>query len=235
MKPGKVYTLTNPVGNIIFYVGSTSIPLSARLSRHIYNARNMQSGSVGRYIGRLTLKPYIEAIECFDSISKKDLMASELFWIRQLKSWGFPLVNDGMPVEDRKPKMLKLSTDDVSFLVDKKNYVQIIRAQCDVDIPENTLSYVIKRGHCTDTVYKKIQLLLSKLKELDYSKLVVGHRIVKVILSESQVKKLHSMMAANPEKTLREIGICRDGMRESLKTHLMRYDKFFYCQSILGE
>jgi hypothetical protein len=183
----------------------------------------------------LTLKPTIQEIESFDAISKNDLRACESYWIMQLKCWGFPLVNDDRAYNDCKKKMRKLTTEEVLFLANKKSYAQIIRTHYNIDIPENTLSYVIKRGHCTNSVYKKIQTLISKLKELDYSKLVAGQRIIKILLSDSQVEKIYNMMSSNQNNALREIGICKVGLREILRTHSMRFDKYLNKQSLLSE
>lgn len=169
MKPGKVYTLTNPVGNVIFYVGSTIQNLNDRLTAHIWSALNDPHGNVSRYIARLACKPIIEEVEYFECIANIDLRKEELFWFRQFKAWGCPLINNNKSVNDTDRRCLKLNAFEIEYLKSKMKYVKLVCSKNGLKINYSTLHNVIKRGKCIRKVFYKIKYLIKDLQQLDYS------------------------------------------------------------------
>lgn len=90
----KIYTLSD--SNDIFYVGVTTQTLFYRLLGHINqyknNNSNLKSEKINKMI-RLGVTPHIDLIECFDLEDNFLAYDFEKYWIWQLKSWGFDLVN----------------------------------------------------------------------------------------------------------------------------------------------
>ena len=91
MKEYYIYTLTCPIHNTIRYVGFT-LNTDARLKSHCLN---IDGGSAYKIIwikklNKLKLKPIIEVIDC---VSKENSYLSEIYWINQLREWGFKLYN----------------------------------------------------------------------------------------------------------------------------------------------
>jgi len=169
MRPGRIYTLTNPVSKEVFYVGSTTRSLTARLNAHIWSSPSDPHGNIGRYISKSTLRPIIEEVEYFDSISNIDLRKEELFWFRQFKAWGYPLINNNKSVNDTDRRCLKLSAVEIECLKSKMKYVKLVCSKKDLKINYATLYNVIKRGKCIRRVYYKIQYVIKGLQELDCS------------------------------------------------------------------
>lgn len=100
MKQYKVYTLTDPRNGKIRYCGYTKRPLIKRLWGHTSTAnsheKNNTNGNVllHRWVNKLKklgLKPIIELLEDYDSMN--DAYEGEKYWIYQLRSWGFDLLN----------------------------------------------------------------------------------------------------------------------------------------------
>jgi hypothetical protein len=235
MRPGKIYTLTNPVGNKIFYVGSTVTQLHDRLSLHVWDARNRpNSSSAAKYISKLTLKPIIETLESFDAISNDELRQHELFWVRQLRAWGFSLVNVSRPFDDNETSIRDINDDDLAFLKEKAKYTQIIRILYNVDISNVTLNNIIRRGRCIKSMYNKIQFLITKLKELDSSRLIVKSKALMVVLDETELNVIKNMMKEDIDKTAEMIGIHKNGLYKLLKSGTMRFDKYNNRKSILA-
>lgn len=92
----KVYTLTNPITGMVFYVGLTKLPLKVRLLGHISSCKTLKSekDKIVFEIVSLNKKPKIETIEAFKSNTDNSVcLLAEKYWIEQLRSWGFQLVN----------------------------------------------------------------------------------------------------------------------------------------------
>jgi len=86
-----IYTLMDPISNEIKYVGNTN-DISDVLELHISESENkikrlhvwIQS------LLELGLKPIVEIIDEIET----EIDLNEEFWISQIKSWGFNLVNE---------------------------------------------------------------------------------------------------------------------------------------------
>jgi hypothetical protein len=235
MKPGKVYTLTNPVGNEIFYVGSTNVQLNERLNIHVWNARNKQQGSVGRYMGKLTLKPIIEEIESFDSISLEDLRTAELFWVRQLKALGFPLLNDCRPINDNVSRISELTAEEIEYLKSKRQCLSLVKGHDNLKITGTSLNNIVKTGRCTISLYWHVQYAINSLKKIDWSRVVFKTKAVMIYLSEDQKNRLAILAKGKSKKSYNEMGINYSTISRSLKSGLMRYDKLAHLEQFFGQ
>lgn len=92
----QIYTLTNPINGLIFYVGMTEGRLIARLYKHCYFYRNVLNPRTPlvEVILELAKNNRIPIIEEIDSdLDKKESLLKEKFWIYQLNGMGFPLTN----------------------------------------------------------------------------------------------------------------------------------------------
>jgi hypothetical protein len=83
----RIYTLTNPVTNELFYVGASIC------SDYTIVARHLSSGFRGNRseLRALKLKPIVDTIETTED--PKEAAKLEEYWIHQFKTWGFPLEN----------------------------------------------------------------------------------------------------------------------------------------------
>ena len=88
-----IYTLTDPVTNKIRYVGKTTTDLDKRLRYHIYEinrSKNKHKIYWFKQLINIGLKPIIEVIDIVDD---SNWGFWEQYWISQIKTWGFDLIN----------------------------------------------------------------------------------------------------------------------------------------------
>lgn len=233
MRPGKIYTLTNPVGNILFYVGSTRVELHRRLSVHVWGARNRPLCSATRYISRLTLKPFIEELERFEAIDDDGLRMAELFWLRQLKSWGFPLVNDQRPFNDNEVTSKEIDKADLEFLKSKMKYMQLVREETGMTIQLSLLTNAIKVGRCHKVTFFKIHSIIEQLRKYDYSRLQIRGKAIMYLLTEDEKKNLKAIMNRGSKNINREYGLHRATLYRALNDGIIRQDKYKYLQDLI--
>lgn len=88
-----IYTLKDPETNQIKYVGKTN-NLSKRFNRHIseYNLIN-ENTLKSKWISALKTKGLLPIIEILDECNDDIVDDIEIYWISQMKSWGFRLTN----------------------------------------------------------------------------------------------------------------------------------------------
>jgi hypothetical protein len=86
-----IYTLMDPVSNQIKYVGKTD-NISGVLESHLSESKNKIKRIHFWIQGllELGLKPIVEIIDEIES----EIEPNEQYWIGQIKSWGFDLVNE---------------------------------------------------------------------------------------------------------------------------------------------
>lgn len=84
-----VYTLTDPIDNLIKYVGITN-NIHKRMITHLNDNRNTLKSSWIKNLKSKGLKPILEVIDITDS---ENYIKIEQYWISQMKTWGFPLKN----------------------------------------------------------------------------------------------------------------------------------------------
>lgn len=95
MKTIKIYTLSNPDTNEIRYVGKTVSKLEYRLALHISEAKkDVNKSHKNSWIISLLKQGLKPVIELLDEISyNRDWEWLEQYWISQMKSWNFNLIN----------------------------------------------------------------------------------------------------------------------------------------------
>lgn len=91
MKTGRIYTLSNVAG-LIIYVGSTTLQAEHRLFNHISQSVST-SGKLYDYMRTTKEIPTVEVLEevAYNDIS--ELRKTENYWIDQMRQWGFGLLN----------------------------------------------------------------------------------------------------------------------------------------------
>lgn len=93
-----IYTLTNPIDGNIFYVGRT-INMKNRFGTHCSERTQYENSKKWATIDFIKSNGMLPIIEEIDRITCKCLededLADELeiYWMFQLKTWGFELVN----------------------------------------------------------------------------------------------------------------------------------------------
>lgn len=88
----KIYTLKDPTNNEIRYVGKTIKTLEWRLYQHLHNTITYKNKNAS-WIKSLIKKGYSPIIELLDETNETNWKYLEIYWISQLKSWGFNLNN----------------------------------------------------------------------------------------------------------------------------------------------
>jgi len=85
-----IYTLSDPETDQVRYVGKTIQPLLKRYSKHLSDPRINHRTCWIKSIINKGLLPKIEIIDIVDAAGWEIM---EIYWISQLKCWGFDLVN----------------------------------------------------------------------------------------------------------------------------------------------
>lgn len=93
MKTVKIYTLSHPITNEIKYVGKTEISLLKRLYYHIWDIKRTKNKHKLHWFKNLTSQKLIPKIELLDEVTIDEWRFWEQYWISQIKSWGFNLIN----------------------------------------------------------------------------------------------------------------------------------------------
>ena len=99
----RIYTLTDPRSNTIFYIGKTRKPPADRLWGHIAAARKKGGKFRNNIKDALILeilasgkKPFITMIETISSVSYIEYLEipeREIYWMKKFKKEGHPLMN----------------------------------------------------------------------------------------------------------------------------------------------
>ena len=91
-----IYTLSNPISSEIRYVGVTKRTLKKRMRQHIHDAKTGVMTHKSNWIRQLLKEHRRPIIDIIDIVPEYDWAFWEQYWIAQLKSWGFRLVNETM-------------------------------------------------------------------------------------------------------------------------------------------
>ena len=86
-----IYTLADPLSKEIRYVGLTTRSLKERFYQHCNAKSNSYKYNWIKKLKKKNLKPVIEILDTAENI--EELRELEIYWIEQLKHWGFKLVN----------------------------------------------------------------------------------------------------------------------------------------------
>ena len=88
-----IYTLSDPISGEIKYVGQTSKTLSERMKTHLSDAKHKKANKRITWINSLLKKDLKPIIDIIDEVVEEDWVFWEMYWIEQLKVWGFNLKN----------------------------------------------------------------------------------------------------------------------------------------------
>ena len=95
----KIYSLVNPLDNMVFYVGKTQSVLSNRLIGHLSEKLSLTEYKNKRKIDIIStlkgkqLKPKIELLEIVYVTDINETCEREIFWINYFKANGHPITN----------------------------------------------------------------------------------------------------------------------------------------------
>ena len=90
-----IYTLSNPETNEVRYVGKTKNPKD-RLKRHLqrsYLDKYEKNTHKSRWIKTLLKNNQLPIMEILDSGDEENINQLEIYWISQMRQWGFDLTN----------------------------------------------------------------------------------------------------------------------------------------------
>lgn len=111
-----IYTLSDPVSKEIKYIGKTK-NLDDRLSRHMQpsNLKRLWTPKNKwlKYLKNNNLRPIMELLDEGDKNNIDDL---EIYWITQLKQWGYKLKNSTIGGQNPTPKGAKLKKKHIKNL-----------------------------------------------------------------------------------------------------------------------
>lgn len=91
MKTTNIYVLIDPITNMVRYVGKAN-DVSQRYKAHLNRARKHQTHKKN-WIEKLKKKGLKPIIEIIDIVPIDEWVFWETYWISQMKTWGFDLIN----------------------------------------------------------------------------------------------------------------------------------------------
>lgn len=86
-----IYTLSDPITNKVKYIGKTN-NLNYRLNKHINESKNKRTHKE-KWINSLISKGLKPIIDVLDIVNETEWSFYEIYWISQMKTWGFELTN----------------------------------------------------------------------------------------------------------------------------------------------
>jgi hypothetical protein len=226
MRGGRIYTLTNPVNNVLFYVGSTRVALNERLNVHISVARNNPKYSTAKYISKLTARPIIEEIESYEVIDNESLLRAELFWFNQLKAWSFPLINGQLPFKDKEAAIKEIDKADLEFLKSKMKYLQLVREETGMAIQLSLLARAMRQGRCHKSTFIKIQSIIDRLRKYDYSRLQIRGNAIMYLLTENEKNQVRVFIDGKINQAYLKTGLHWNTLLRAANEGIIRQDKF---------
>jgi len=93
MKNVKIYALTNPITNEIRYIGKTEMTLKKRLYYHIYDLKRCNNEHKINWFNQFIKENKKPNIILIDEVPYSNWKFWEMYWISQMKQWGFNLIN----------------------------------------------------------------------------------------------------------------------------------------------
>lgn len=87
-----IYTLTNPINNLVFYIGS-AYDVERRFFQHINDSTYYSGKNLTKYINKMNCRPVIEVVDEILVMNKREALKTEIYWIDQFRQWGFRLTN----------------------------------------------------------------------------------------------------------------------------------------------
>ncbi len=132
METTNIYVLIDPITNMVRYVGKAN-NVTQRYRAHLNRARKHQIHKKNwiEQLKKIGLKPIIEVI---DEVPIKEWIFWETYWISQMRTWGYDLINytnggDGCTFGNQtsfkkghKSWLGKTHTEETKKLIGKNNY-----------------------------------------------------------------------------------------------------------------
>lgn len=105
MNTTHIYTLAHPITGVVRYVGKAN-NLASRLRLHL---RKDEHTAKSRWIQSLRAKGLVPVLEVLDIVPQEEWQFWEMYWIAQMKAWGYQLYNgdNGGLGTDRLPDSVK--------------------------------------------------------------------------------------------------------------------------------
>lgn len=91
METTNIYVLIDPITNMVRYVGKAN-DVSQRYKAHLNRARKHQTHKKN-WIEKLKKKGLKPIIQVIDIVPIEEWVFWEIYWISQMKTWGFDLIN----------------------------------------------------------------------------------------------------------------------------------------------
>lgn len=115
-----IYTLTDPRDNQIKYVGKTN-NIKRRMQEHLVESSTTKKNNWIKSLRKQNLKPIIEILD-----EETDDPFWEIYWISQIKTWGFTLKNmteggDFPPIKFGEDNVFKRPDVAAKILLHNKN------------------------------------------------------------------------------------------------------------------
>lgn len=228
MQKYTIYTLSDSATGKPFYVGSTTNPLNIRLNIHVWCAKNRPVGTVYKVMNSLGSKPIIDALEVFDEISNLDARKVELFWINQLRHWGFQIVNDQKPHNDKaKYSLITISDEERQLLETNWKYLALVSSKVNYGISNRQIQGALRTKKCDQITYRRIRAFIERIKNLDTTRVVTRHRVQMIILKPEEVDRIRRRIPYLKSKQKCELtGIYEHTLIRSVETGIIRFDKY---------
>ncbi len=138
-KFGAIYILEDPrhdqfSAKRVRYVGQTTRDNSARLREHINSKSASKCSNWCRGLLKKGLKPLQTYIQTFVNVTSAELDECEIFWIAQMRSFGFELLNAtdggagiaGLPIDVELLRRKKVSDGRKSYLAHEVNRSELL-------------------------------------------------------------------------------------------------------------
>lgn len=87
-----IYTLAHPITLEVRYVGKTSTSLNLRYNTHVDKSKHKRTHK-DCWIQSLLAKGLKPVLEILEECDEDNWIEREVYWISQMKTWGFNLVN----------------------------------------------------------------------------------------------------------------------------------------------
>ena len=141
----KIYSLSDPITGEIRYVGKTNQSLDRRLNAHISEVRRgyCRTHKIN-WIKSLMNNNLLPTIDILEIATKDNWKKLEIYWISQLKSWGFNLTNmtDGGDGNNNqmfsKESTIKRSKSLIGHIVTEETRRKISRKQVGKKLRQET-------------------------------------------------------------------------------------------------
>jgi len=191
-----IYSLSEPNGNIR-YVGKTN-NITIRLKNHINESKQRKIIShKTNWIISLINKNELPVIDILDIVPENEWIFWEMFWISQMKTWGYDLLN--MTDGGENPPSFKNKTHSDEYKNFRKDYMQNNNPSKNMD----------------DNWRKNISSSLKNRIFSEEHKISLGKPILQLSLSGEIIQKWDSMSIASRKLNinLNSISKCIKGER----------------------